>query len=228
MSEQLVLVVEDDRPIRNFICVSLKAHGYKYVETSSGKSAISLAASNFPDAILLDLGLPDMDGLYVIESIRQWSTVPIIIVSARGQEKEKVEALDLGADDYLAKPFGIDELMARIRVAIRNKERLPMNIPSVFEAEGLKIDYVKRRVELDGEEIHLTPIEYRILALLTKYEGKVLTHNFIQREVWGTDLYEPQTLRVFMAGLRRKIEKTPAQPRYITTEVGVGYRFNRE
>ncbi|MPN34989.1 KDP operon transcriptional regulatory protein KdpE [bioreactor metagenome] len=139
-----------------------------------------------------------------------------------------MEALDLGADDFLAKPFGIDELMARIRVAIRNKERLPMNIPSVFETEGLKIDYVKRRVELDGEELHLTPIEYKILALLTKYEGKVLTHNFIQREVWGTNFYEPQTLRVFMAGLRRKIEKTPAQPHYITTEVGVGYRFNRE
>lgn len=227
----LILVVEDDKPIRNFICVSLKAQGYRYVETHSGQAAVSLAASHNPDIIILDLGLPDLDGLEVIKKVRGWSRAPIIVVSARGQDREKTEALDLGADDYLTKPFSVTELLARIRVALRH---LSLNtqkddIINNYCVEELKIDFAKRHIFLRDEEIHLTPIEYNILALMAKNAGKVLTHNFIIREIWGTFSGDDnQTLRVFMANMRRKIEKDPASPRYIKTEVGVGYRLADE
>ena len=223
-----ILVVEDDKPIRNFITAALSSQGYGYIETSKGNEAIALSMSNNPDMIILDLGLPDIDGIEVISKIREWSSIPIIIVSARENERQKVEALDKGADDYLTKPFGIGELLARIRVSLRhtmvNKDK--EEIVNTFRVKNLFIDFEKRRITIGDEEIHLTPIEYKIMSLLCKYSGKVLTHNFIIHEIWGTSLgNETQSLRVFMANLRRKIEKDPAQPEYIYTEVGVGYRL---
>lgn len=227
-SRPYILVIEDDRPIRNFITAALSSQGYKYIETDKGNEGISLVMSHNPDLIILDLGLPDIDGIEVIEKVREWSNIPIIVVSARGNERQKVEALDKGADDYLTKPFSISELLARIRVSLRhlvaNKDQ--HEVMSSFRVKNLFIDFDKRRVTVDGKEIHLTPIEYKIMALLCKYSGKVLTHNFIIREIWGSTLgNETKSLRVFMANLRRKIEKDPAQPEYIYTEVGVGYRL---
>lgn len=227
-SKPYILVVEDDRPIRNFIVASLKAQGFNYIETEKGAEAIALSMSHKPDLIILDLGLPDMDGIDVISNIRQWSKVPIIIVSARESERQKIEALDKGADDYLTKPFGIGELLARVRVSLRHsassaneKENI-----EIFKVKGLVVNFEKRKVTIDNEDIHLTPIEYKIMALLCKYAGKVLTHNFIINEIWGAMVgNETQSLRVFMASLRRKIEKNPAEPQYIYTEVGVGYRL---
>lgn len=227
-SKPYVLVVEDDKPIRNFIVASLKAQGFNYIETDKGVEAIALSMSHKPDLIILDLGLPDIDGIDVVTNIRQWSKVPIIIVSARESERQKIEALDKGADDYLTKPFGIGELLARIRVSLRNSasstnEKKDIEI---FKVKGLIVDFNKRKITIDNEDIHLTPIEYKIMALLCKYSGKVLTHNFIIHEIWGSAVgNETQSLRVFMASLRRKIEKNPAQPQYIYTEVGVGYRL---
>ena len=223
-----ILVVEDDRPIRNFITTSLNAQGFKYIETDKGIEAIALSMSHNPDLIILDLGLPDMDGIEVVKKVREWSNTPIIIVSARENERQKVEALDKGADDYLTKPFGIGELLARVRVALRHKansQSINADIDT-FKVKELVIDFTKRRVIINDEEIHLTPIEYKIMALLCKYSGKVLTHNFIIHEIWGSAVgNETQSLRVFMASLRRKIEKNPAEPQYIYTEVGVGYRL---
>lgn len=227
-----ILVVEDDRPIRNFITAALNSQGYKYIETDKGNEAIALSISNHPDLIILDLGLPDIDGTEVIKKVRELLSIPIIIVSARENERQKVEALDMGADDYLTKPFGISELLARIRVSLRHTKvsgNAEKDNIKTFEVKALKIDFDKRKVTVDSREIHLTPIEYRIIVLLAKYSGKVLTHNFITREIWGTSLgNETQSLRVFMANLRRKIEKDPAQPEYIYTEVGVGYRMVEE
>lgn len=227
-----ILVVEDDRPIRNFITAALSSQGYRYVDTDKGNDAISLSISNHPDLIILDLGLPDIDGTEVIKKVRELLSIPIIIVSARENERQKVEALDMGADDYLTKPFGISELLARIRVSLRHNKtsgNTEKDNVKTFEVKALKIDFDKRKVTVDSREIHLTPIEYKIIVLLAKYSGKVLTHNFITREVWGTSLgNETQSLRVFMANLRRKIEKDPAQPEYIYTEVGVGYRMVEE
>ncbi len=223
-----ILVVEDDRPIRNFITASLKSQGFNYIETDKGNEAIALSMSYNPDLIILDLGLPDIDGLEVITKIREWSKTPIIIVSARENERQKIEALDRGADDYLTKPFGIGELLARIRVSLRHgiKGQYENENMDNFKVKGLILDFNKRRVMINDEQIHLTPIEYKIMALLCKYPGKVLTHNFIIHEIWGSAMgNETQSLRVFMASLRRKIEKTPAQPEYIYTEVGVGYRL---
>lgn len=223
-----ILVVEDDRPIRNFITASLSAQGFKYIETDRGNDAITLSMSYNPDLIILDLGLPDIDGIKVIAKVREWSNIPIIVVSARENERQKVEALDKGADDYLTKPFGIGELLARVRVALRHRITNQSGNGNIdtFEVKNLIVDFNKRRVMLNNEEIHLTPIEYKIMALLCKYSGKVLTHNFIIHEIWGSAIgNETQSLRVFMATLRRKIEKDPAQPEYIYTEVGVGYRL---
>lgn len=222
-----ILVVEDDKPIRSFIMASLKAQGFNYTETDKGGEAIALAISNKPDLIILDLGLPDMDGIEVVQRVRELSNVPIIIVSARENERQKIEALDKGADDYLTKPFGIGELLARIRVSLRHS--ITSNIESEnvgsFSVKDLIVDFDKRKVIINSEEIHLTPIEYKIMALLCRYPGKVLTHNFIIKEIWGAPVgNETKSLRVFMASLRRKIEKNPAQPQYIYTEVGVGYR----
>lgn len=228
-NKPLILVVEDDKPIRNFICVSLEAQGYKSIDTQSGKEAISLVSSYNPDIIIIDLGLPDMDGLDVIETVRPITKATIIVVSARGHEREKVEALDIGADDYLTKPFSVAELLARIRVALRRtnqSSKVGGDFPTVFLIGDLKIDFEKRRVFLSDEEIHLTPIEYKLMALMAKYSGKVLTHKFILNEIWGAfSGNDTQSLRVFMANIRRKIEKDPTQPRYILTEVGVGYRM---
>ena len=223
-----ILVVEDDRPIRNFITASLGAQGFNYIETEKGNEAIALSMSYNPDLIILDLGLPDIDGIEVVAKIREWSKIPIIIVSARENERQKIEALDKGADDYLTKPFGIGELLARIRVSLRHRttnQTENENMDS-FKVKDLLVDFNKRKVIINNEEMHLTPIEYKIMALLCKYSGKVLTHNFIIHEIWGSAMgNETQSLRVFMASLRRKIEKNPAQPEYIYTEVGVGYRL---
>ena len=223
-----ILVVEDDRPIRNFITASLGAQGFNYIETEKGNEAIALSMSYNPDLIILDLGLPDIDGIEVVAKIREWSKIPIIIVSARENERQKIEALDKGADDYLTKPFGIGELLARIRVSLRHRatNQTENENMDTFKVKDLLVDFIKRKVIINNEEMHLTPIEYKIMALLCKYSGKVLTHNFIIHEIWGSAMgNETQSLRVFMASLRRKIEKNPAQPEYIYTEVGVGYRL---
>jgi two-component system KDP operon response regulator KdpE len=223
-----ILVVEDDKPIRNFITASLGAQGFNYIETEKGNEAIALSMSYNPDLIILDLGLPDIDGIEVVAKIREWSKIPIIIVSARENERQKIEALDKGADDYLTKPFGIGELLARIRVSLRHRttNQTENENKDTFKVKDLIVDFNKRRVIINNEEMHLTPIEYKIMALLCKYSGKVLTHNFIIHEIWGSAIgNETQSLRVFMASLRRKIEKNPAQPEYIYTEVGVGYRL---
>ncbi|AVQ45178.1 response regulator [Clostridium botulinum] len=227
-NKQYILVVEDDRPIKNFITASLAAQGFKYIETDKGNEAIALSMSYKPDLIILDLGLPDIDGIEVVKKVREWSNIPIIIVSARENERQKVEALDQGADDYLTKPFGIGELLARVRVALRHAitDKGENQNKDIFKVKNLIVDFNKRRVVINNEEIHLTPIEYKIMALLCKYPGKVLTHNFIIHDIWGSAIgNETQSLRVFMASLRRKIEKNPAQPEYIYTEVGVGYRL---
>lgn len=225
----LILIVEDDKPIKKFMKVSLEAQGYKCIETEFGNAAISLIFSHKPDIIILDLGLPDIDGLKVIEKVRESTKARIIVVSARGLEREKVEALDKGADDYLTKPFSVAELLARIRVALRHfngDNNSQNNEQSVFMVKDLKIDFEKRRVIISDEEIHLTPMEYKLIELLSRYAGRVLTHKYIVDEIWGSYFdNETQSLRVFMANIRRKIEKDPARPQYIITEVGVGYRL---
>lgn len=229
--KSFVLVIEDEVAICNFMTAILHANGYQVMQTGMGRDGISMSASYSPDVILLDLGLPDLDGMEVLKSIRKWSKTPIIVVSAREHEREKVEALDLGADDYIVKPFGTSELLARVRTALRHS-------PKVMGAESggkenitigeLEINYSKRTVLLDGEKIHLTPTEYKILVLLSKNAGKVLTHDFIIREIWGIYTDESHTLRVNMANLRRKIEENPGAPKYILTEIGIGYRMAEE
>ena len=224
-NETSILIIEDDKSIQNFLSISLKTNGYRYETAANGLEGISLFLSNNPDLILLDLGLPDIDGLAVLEQVRQSSDVPVIVVSARGQEREKVQALDMGADDYITKPFYINELLARIRVALR-KHQPKVAKSSVFTLDTLTIDFERRKVFVEGKEVHLTPIEYKRLVLLVDHAGKVLTHSFINKQVWGyANTEEPQSLRVFMANIRRKIEKDTTHPRYILTEVGVGYRF---
>lgn len=228
-NKALVLIVEDDEAISGFISAVLQSNGYDLIKTAKGQEAVSMAASHCPDLILLDLGLPDMDGMEVLRTIRQWTGVPVVVVSARGHEREKVQALDQGADDYITKPFGTAELLARIRVALRRSQRNPGHAEISEASVGeLQIDYEKRLVTMGGREIHLTPIEYRIIQLLSKHMGKVLTHDFIIREVWGPYANEIQALRVNMANIRRKLEENPAEPKYILTEVGVGYRMVEE
>lgn len=227
----LVLVVEDEDAICNFITAILNANGYQVVKTNTGKEGLSMAASHAPDVILLDLGLPDMDGVEILKSIRQWSKTPIVVVSARGHEREKVEALDLGADDYVVKPFGTSELLARIRTALRHSPKSMGGESNGIEKitiGDLEIDYSKRTVSLSGEKVHLTPVEYKILTLLSKNAGKVLTHDYIMREIWGLYNNDSHTLRVNMANIRRKIEANPGAPKYILTEMGVGYRMVEE
>ncbi len=227
-NKPLILIVEDDERICNFISAILTSNDYHIIKTNKGKEAISMAASYSPDLILLDLGLPDLDGIEVIKTIRQWTEIPIIVVSARGQEQEKVEALDLGADDYLTKPFGTSELLARIRTGIRHSPK-GVNV-GYLESEkktvgDFEINYAKRLVSIAGKEVHLTPIEYKIIVLLSKNIGKVLTHDYIMKEIWGPYTNERQALRVNMANIRRKLELNAAEPKYIVTEVGVGYRM---
>ncbi|MEG0784418.1 MAG: response regulator transcription factor [Christensenella sp.] len=228
MKNARILVIEDDKIILNFLSISLKTSGYGLVTAQNGLDGISLSLANNPDVILLDLGLPDIDGIEVLHQIRDASDVPIIVVSARGQEREKVEALDSGADDYITKPFSIGELLARVRAALRKRVPQPAG-KAEFRMDALIIDFEKRRVSVDGQEVHLTPIEYKLLNLLVENKGKVLTHSFINKQVWGYEYTEDsQSLRVFMANIRRKIESDTARPRYIMTEVGVGYRFADE
>lgn len=225
-NKPLILIVEDDETICNFISAILTSNGYGVVKVARGKEAVSAAASHCPDLILLDLGLPDMDGVEVLKTVRRWTGIPVVVVSARGHEREKVEALDLGADDYITKPFGTAELLARIRAALRRSQRDPDHFESGKLAVGeLEVEYEKRLVKLAGKEIHLTPVEYKLVALLSRHAGKVLTHEFIMREIWGPYTNEIQALRVNMANIRRKLEENPAEPKYIVTEVGVGYRM---
>jgi two-component system KDP operon response regulator KdpE len=227
-SRELILLVEDEIAICNFISTVLTSNHYNVVRADKGREAIALTASNNPDLILLDLGLPDMDGIDVLKSIRTFSNIPIIVVSARGHEREKVEALDLGADDYITKPFGTSELLARIRTEVRHsRKKQEENYAQTGKVSigGLCIDYDKRTVKIDNRDVHLTPIEYKIIALFLQNSGKVLTHDYIMKEIWGSYVNENQNLRVNMANLRRKIETNPAEPKYIVTEVGVGYRM---
>jgi len=227
----LILLVEDEEAIGNFITAVLSSNQYNLIRTGSGKEAVSMAASHSPDMILLDLGLPDMDGIEVLRTIRSWSSLPIIVVSARGHERDKVQALDLGADDYITKPFGTSELLARIRTGIRHSQKVMAGLdvkPNKVTIGALEINYEKRLVTLNDSDIHLTPIEYKILCLLSQHLGKVLTHDFIIRDIWGPYTNEIQALRVNMANIRRKLEENPAEPKYIVTEVGVGYRMVEE
>jgi two-component system, OmpR family, KDP operon response regulator KdpE len=225
-----ILVVEDEQEIRRFLRVSLNHSGYRLVETASAKDAVIQAATQQPDVIILDIGLPDGDGFEVIREVRQWSTIPIVVLSARGQEQDKVRALDEGADDYLTKPFSVAELLARLRVALRHSSRITNGSGSaVFEVGELQVDLVARQVRLAAKEIHLTPTEFRLLGTLVKHAGKVVTHRQLLKEVWGPDsVYETQYLRVYMAALRQKIEPESSRPRYLLTEPGVGYRLADE
>lgn len=221
----LILIVEDDPYISHFLQMSFEQEGYRMITTTKGHEALNLFYSHQPDIVILDLGLPDIDGLDVIEEIRKISTKPIIVVSARLEEQEKIKALDLGANDYVVKPFYMGELLARIRVAKRlsmnNKEEI-----KIYQKDYLTVDFISRTVQIDHQDIHLTPIEFHLLKLLIEHRGKVLTHNYIQKEIWGyQDNSNQNALRVFMATLRRKIEKNANNPRFIITEVGVGYRF---
>lgn len=226
----LILVIEDEPQIQRFLHAALTEKGYRQIEALTGQQGLTHATTQPPDAIILDLGLPDMDGLEVARRIREWSNVPIIVLSARGQEKDKVAALDLGADDYLTKPFGIGELQARLRVALRHSARSRSDAAgAVFAVDQLRVDLAARRIFLNDTEVHLTPIEYRLLTTLVKHAGKVLTHTYLLKEVWGpTSAHETHYLRVFMANLRHKLEANPSRPRYLLTEQGVGYRLADE
>lgn len=223
-----VLVVEDDKYNMSLLTLYLKDEGYRFITAASGREAVALFFANNPDIVLLDLGLPDMDGMAVIEQIRAKCNAPIIVVSAREEENEKIKALDLGADDYITKPFHQGELMARLRVAQRKLENM-INTASTdsFIQDHLSVDFKKGLVFVDGEEVHLTPIEYKLLKLMIMNKGKVLTHNYILNQIWGYgELGDANSLRVFMASLRRKIERDTANPRFILTQVGIGYRFH--
>ena len=226
-----ILVIEDEKSIARFISTILTANGYEAMRAASGAEAMSMISSHCPDLVILDLGLPDMDGIAIIEKVRGWSGMPIIVISARSEDRDKIDALDAGADDYLTKPFSVDELLARLRVALRRARQDSGHAgapEAVFTNGELKIDYAAGCTYLAGQEVHLTPIEYKLLCLLAKNVGKVLTHNFILKEVWGSALPgDTPSLRVFMATLRKKIEPVPAQPKYIQTHVGVGYRMLR-
>ena len=224
-----VLVVEDEKSISGFIRAILTANGFDVIVAHSGSEAYSMISSHCPDLVVLDLGLPDMDGVQVIQKIRTWSNLPIIVISARSEDNDKIEALDAGADDYLTKPFSVEELLARLRVTQRRLSYMTaemMAASSVFVNGKLKVDYAGGCAYLDGQELHLTPIEYKLLCLLSKNVGKVLTHTFITQNIWGRSWENDiASLRVFMATLRKKLEPTPDSPQYIQTHIGVGYRM---
>jgi two-component system KDP operon response regulator KdpE len=222
-----ILVIEDEAPIRRFLRVSIGGQGYAVVEAETGQKGVRVAAAQPPDLIILDLGLPDMDGMEVIRHIREWSTVPILVLSARGRENDKVAALDAGADDYLTKPFGVGELLARLRVALRRGIGGATEAGEpVFTVRNLRVDHERRQVFRGDEEIHLTPIEYRLLTTLIKYAGKVVTHRQLLKEVWGPNHTDAtHYLRVYMGHLRHKIEADSARPKILLTEPGVGYRL---
>ena len=225
-----VMIIEDDRAICNFMRRVLEANDYETVLVHTGREAMGLLASHCPDVVILDLGLPDVDGVDVLKDLRSWSLMPVVVVSARTDEKEKVRLLDAGADDYITKPFGTSELLARIRTAMRHARMASTNMAVAkdnrFTAKGLTIDYDKYRVYIDGNDAGLTQNEFKLVALLGRYAGRVLTYDYLIREIWGPNkAYDNQILRVNMANIRRKIEKNPAEPQYIFTEVGVGYRM---
>jgi two-component system KDP operon response regulator KdpE len=222
-----VLIIEDEQAIRAFIAATLKADGYHVIQADTAAKGEALIRSGCPDVVLLDLGLPDMDGADLLRRLRENSDIPVLVVSARGHEQEKVAALDLGADDYIVKPFGTQELLARIRTAMRHNIRLRFGEPvGIYAADDLTIDFDRRQVRVGDREIHLTQVEYRIVSLLCRHAGHVLTHDFLLRNVWGPNApHDIQILRVNMANIRRKLEVNPAEPRYIVTEIGVGYRM---
>lgn len=228
MNKPLILVVEDDTAVRNLIMTTLKAHDYRYLTAANGESAVLEASSHNPDVILLDLGLPDLDGVEVIRRVRSWSNLPIIVISARSEDTDKIDALDAGADDYLTKPFSVEELLARLRVTQRRLDAQSgaVNADAVFTNGKLKVDYAAGCAFLDGKELHLTPSEYKLLCLLCRNVGKVLTHTFITQQIWGRSWENDiASLRVFMATLRKKLEQEPGSPQYIQTHIGVGYRM---
>jgi two-component system, OmpR family, KDP operon response regulator KdpE len=225
--ERVVLVIEDEPQVVRFLKASLSSHGFRILEAPTGQLGLVEASSRVPDLILLDLGLPDLDGVEVVRRLREWTAVPVIVLSARGQERDKIEALDAGADDYLTKPFGIGELLARIRVALRHADRVggDGDEPELV-AGDLSVNLASRRVTIKGEEIHLTPNEYRLLAVLVRFAGKVVTQRQLLKEVWGpSSVEQSHYLRVYMAQLRHKLEAEPAHPRWLLTEPGVGYRL---
>jgi two-component system, OmpR family, KDP operon response regulator KdpE len=224
----VVVLIEDEPQIRRFLRATLGSSGYRLHEATSGEDGLIEAATRQPDVVILDLGLPDIDGLQVIRRLREWSTVPIIVLSARGQEGDKVAALDAGADDYVSKPFAVGELLARLRVALRHAAVGESGEPT-FTVAGLRVDQVKRLVQMDGRDIHLTPIEYRLLTTLVRHAGRVVSQRQLLKDVWGpahTD--QAHYLRVYMGTLRRKLEQDPTRPRYLLTEPGVGYRLAAE
>jgi two-component system KDP operon response regulator KdpE len=226
----LILLIEDEPQMRRFLRTALGANDYRLVEAVTAKEGLAQAAARNPDVILLDLGLPDRDGLEVASELREWSGTPIIVLSARGREQDKVRALDVGADDYLTKPFGVEELLARIRVALRHAARSPGVAPEpIFEVGDLRVDLPGRRVWRAGAEVHLTPTEYKLLATFVRHAGKVLTHRQLLKEVWGTSyVNQSHYVRVYLAQLRQKVEADPARPRLLLTEPGVGYRLKDE
>ena len=222
----VVVAIEDDPQIRRFLRTGLESHGFQVHEAATGGEGVAEAAKRRPDVVILDLGLPDMDGVDVVKKIREWSALPVIVLSARATETDKVAALDAGADDYLTKPFGLGELLARIRVALRHAQGAAQEKGGVFSVASLKVDLSQRRILVDGREVHLTPIEFRLLATLVRHAGKVLTHRQLLKDVWGPAYVErSHYLRVHMASLRHKLEAEPARPRFLLTEAGVGYRL---
>lgn len=228
MNNQSILVIEDEKNIGSYIETILTGKDYKVLRSGNGMTGLSVFASHHPDVILLDLGLPDIDGMEVLRRVREVSDIPVIVISARTQEQEKVNALDKGADDYLTKPFGSEELMARIRTALRhhNRANVSQQQSAVYSRDGLEIDFERRSVILEGQPIHLTQIEYKLVSLLAQNAGKVLTYDYILKEIWGPFAdTDNQILRVNMANIRRKLETNPAEPHYIYTEIGVGYRM---
>ena len=229
MNNPVVLVVEDDAPVRNLIVTTLKTHDYRHLTAKNGTEAIMMASSYNPDVVFLDLGLPDMDGIDVIRQVRSWSIMPIIVISARSDDTDKIEALDAGADDYLTKPFSVEELLARLRVTIRRLSMMSSEKSaesSVYTNGKLTIDYSAGVAFLDGEELKLTSMEYKLLCLLARNTGKVLTHTYITQNIWGRNWdNDIASLRVFMTTLRKKIEPNPDSPKYIQTHIGIGYRM---
>lgn len=222
----VVLLVEDEPQMRRFLRAALTSHGYRLVEAEKGGEAVALTTSHNPEIVLLDLGLPDVDGLEVTRRLREFTSVPIVVLSARGNENDKVAALDAGADDYVTKPFGVNELLARIRVALRHRAASTVEEQPIFEHAGLRIDFARHEVHREGELIKLTPIEFKLLAALARHLGKVLTHRQLLKDVWGPSHGDDtHYLRVYMANLRKKVEREPSAPRYLLTEPGVGYRF---
>jgi two-component system KDP operon response regulator KdpE len=229
MNKPTILVVEDDSPVRNLMITTLKTHDYKYLTATQGSEAIMVASSHNPDVVFLDLGLPDMDGVDVIRQIRSWSNMPIIVISARSEDEDKITALDAGADDYLTKPFSVDELLARLRVTVRRLALMNSDgntDSSLYTNGALKIDYAAGCAYLNDEELRLTPIEYKLLCLLARNTGKVLTHTYITQNIWGQSWdNDIASLRVFMVTLRKKLESAPNTPQYIQTHIGIGYRM---